>query len=855
MSLGNKDPFVYHHHHHQQAQHAAADDLQDVCLNDDAKAGDSSYAARAPLPAGSRPEALKGAAHECLFVALIALAAATPVFLQRSVVPLAASISVHLHMSPAEMAWITASSGLTTGAFLLPFGHIADTFPVFPRKMLLVVSLVVFALLVVCTSFAPNGVVLDVLSGLTGAACAANVPVAVGILSLMYPVSSRRKNLVFSSFLMGTPVATIVGGLGSGALALKLSWKAPFICLAGLYAVVSALAWVFVPNVQEPETTPREEKPQIHILTERHSLPALSIGPPRRKKSALLQFDWLGTFLIVTGVLLFTVSLSIGPEGPEFWKTPTVIMLLTLGMLLLGCFVLWENVTSTPMIPPAIWKDWSFTLMVCCAVSASMAFYSQLFWVSVFMQQLENLRPFDIALRLLPQALVGLLVSPLVGLIMHRVPGTVLLGVAASVLTCSNILLIFLRQGDKYLFWILPSLMLSTIGMDWIMNIGSLHILSSLPLKHHSAGASLLQAASRLAVPLGMSITTSIWSSYDGMGDLGNPELAYANAFKATTAFSALALLIVPFIRIGKQGGSNPRAPDHESSMVKPSSPSSSPSPFPTPAPAPSRNEENRPSKRWSPLDTLAPSSTLGDRPPTMARSVSSFSSHGSSSADTRRTTSTARTTIRRGRSPSEKVVWMVCEECGTSKLHSNETTTSSVGDPTRYFNDPSCGGGGGGGGDNNNINNAMTSSNHPRLQTRQSRQQLQHDHHNHHHMPHLNHQNTGPMIQQQQQQPPPTPSMHHIPGSGGHNHHRNHHSIHHPPHATARNHHHHHHHQPQALAATTPTHMNQVVGVVAPLPLPQPRPNNFPPGRKRLLPLENRQIMTHQMLTQGYQP
>lgn len=111
-----------------------------------------------------------------------------------------------------------------------------------------------------------------------------------------------------------------------------------------------------------------------------------------------------------------------------------------------------------------------------------MAFYSQLFWVSMFMQQLENLNSFEVAVRLLPQALVGLLLSPLVGLFMHAIPGTGLLAFAASSLVLSNIFLIFLRHDSHYLLWIFPSLMLSTVGMDWVMNVGSVRLKATLLL-------------------------------------------------------------------------------------------------------------------------------------------------------------------------------------------------------------------------------------------------------------------------------------------------------------------------------------------------------------------------------------
>lgn len=238
----------------------------------------------------------------------------------------------------------------TTGSFLLPFGHIADTCPTLPRKTLLVASLIAFSLLVALTSFSRSGVVLDFVSSLAGIASAANIPFAVGILSLTYPNPSRRKNIVFSSFLMGTPAATIIGGLCSGGLAQRVSWRAPFVCLSVLYAIVSILAWAYVPDISEPEE--RYDKAEVQPLTERDTYPL--VQDQTQKRFALRRFDWLGLFLLVSGVLLFTIALTIGPQGPEPWKTPTVILLLTLGILFLGCFTLWENVTKTPMIPPSI---------------------------------------------------------------------------------------------------------------------------------------------------------------------------------------------------------------------------------------------------------------------------------------------------------------------------------------------------------------------------------------------------------------------------------------------------------------------------------------------------------------------
>lgn len=81
------------------------EDLEEVCLNDDAKH------TRVALPRDSRPEALQNIVHECCFVGVIAFAAASSVFLQRSMIVVAADISTTLHMSPAETTWVNGASG------------------------------------------------------------------------------------------------------------------------------------------------------------------------------------------------------------------------------------------------------------------------------------------------------------------------------------------------------------------------------------------------------------------------------------------------------------------------------------------------------------------------------------------------------------------------------------------------------------------------------------------------------------------------------------------------------------------------------------------------------------------------
>jgi hypothetical protein len=54
---------------------------------------------------------------------------------------------------------------------------------------------------------------------------------------------------------------------------------------------------------------------------------------------------------------------SLASNAPQGWKTPYVLVLLILGLLLMAAFVIWEIKYPYAMIDMAIWKDRDFSLV------------------------------------------------------------------------------------------------------------------------------------------------------------------------------------------------------------------------------------------------------------------------------------------------------------------------------------------------------------------------------------------------------------------------------------------------------------------------------------------------------------
>lgn len=75
-----------------------------------------------------RPLCFKTTVQEVLFVLTATMAIAMGALLTGSITVVSSYIGRDLNMTTAEITWITSSSALSSGAFLLFFGRIADLF-------------------------------------------------------------------------------------------------------------------------------------------------------------------------------------------------------------------------------------------------------------------------------------------------------------------------------------------------------------------------------------------------------------------------------------------------------------------------------------------------------------------------------------------------------------------------------------------------------------------------------------------------------------------------------------------------------------------------------------------------------
>jgi hypothetical protein len=112
------------------------------------------------------------------------------------------------------------------------------------------------------------------------------------------------------------------------------------------------------------------------------------------------RVDWLGAFLISSGLVLVVFVLSDGETAPQGWKTSYILACLVLGVALLGAFIYWQiylervqsqpgslnsKWTPPPLIKPSLWSraNGRLAIMMVIAFLNWCCFISWTFWVTV----------------------------------------------------------------------------------------------------------------------------------------------------------------------------------------------------------------------------------------------------------------------------------------------------------------------------------------------------------------------------------------------------------------------------------------------------------------------------------------
>jgi len=145
----------------------------------------------------------------------------------------------------------------------------------------------------------------------------------------------------------------------------------------------------------------------------------LNPTPKRSFKSYVDDFDFLGLFLIVSGVVAFLIGFHYSETS---WSDPKTVVLLVVGVVLIGLAVVNEALITTrePIIPPRLFTSRTPACLLIGVIIHGMMFFAISYYLPNYFQIL-GASATDAGIRMIPYSLGGALFAITAGLVVSRI--------------------------------------------------------------------------------------------------------------------------------------------------------------------------------------------------------------------------------------------------------------------------------------------------------------------------------------------------------------------------------------------------------------------------------------------------
>jgi len=415
-------------------------------------------------------------------------------------------IGKDLDIPENQLQWLVSAFSLSSGCFLLLLGRLAD---LYGRKLLYVIGTLFLGALSLGCGFAQNSTALYILRGFQGLGPAAFIPACLGILAHAFP-PSRARSAAFATFSAGAPIGGAVG-TQIGALLTqytRASWRSPFYLIAGVSCLCALAGFLVIdPDVPSTETDKR--------------------------------VDWIGAFLVTTGLVLLVFVLGQGSLATNGWKTGYIIALLIISVLFLAMFLLWQHYLEKnegkrrpPLMKLTLWSraKGKFAVMQAIAFFQWAAFLSWYFWAQVYYEDHQKLSAILTAVRMLPMTITGALCNVFVVLVIGRIDLVFLIVFGTFFTGLAPLLFALINPSSTYWAFGFPATIVAVFGADFVFAAGTIFVAKvSLPHEQSLAGG-LFQTLTQLGTAFGLAISTISFDAVAGSSGNDAPLKAYKAA-------------------------------------------------------------------------------------------------------------------------------------------------------------------------------------------------------------------------------------------------------------------------------------------------------------------------------------
>ncbi|MHC0035425.1 DHA2 family efflux MFS transporter permease subunit [Pseudoneobacillus sp. C159] len=408
------------------------------------------------------------------------------------------SIMSDLKIDASTVQWLTTGFMLVNGVLIPTTAFLIQKYSV---RALFLAAMGLFTVGTILAGVAHIFPVLLAGRMIQAAGSAIMMPLLMNVMLVSFPVEKRGAAMgVFGLILMGAPA---IGPTLSGWIVEHYDWRMLFHFITPIAIIVLLIGFFLL----------KDKKEKVDIR--------LDFG------SVLLSS------LAFAG-LLYGFS-SAGKKG---WDSPEVYGTLIIGAIALVVFIVLQLKQDKPMLNFKIFKYPMYALSITISMIVTMALFSGMILMPIYVQTLRGISPMDAGLLMLPGAIVMALMSPITGKLFDKFGGRVLAIIGLAILTITSFYFSKLTLETTYT----QLIVLYTIrmfGMSMVNMPVTTNGLNQLPKRFYPHGTAMNNTLQQVSGAIGTALLVTVMTN---RAKTHATELGEAAMKKFTSPPSAEAL-------------------------------------------------------------------------------------------------------------------------------------------------------------------------------------------------------------------------------------------------------------------------------------------------------------------------
>jgi EmrB/QacA subfamily drug resistance transporter len=360
----------------------------------------------------------------------------------------------------SALQWVLTGYLLALASLILLSGSLGDRFG---RRRVFEIGTVWFAAASLLCGAAPNIEVLIAARILQGVGGALLTPGSLAILQASFRERDRAAAVGAWSGLGG--VAGAIGPFVGGGLVDGPGWRWAFLLNIPVAVICIACAHAAVPETRDP-----------------HAARGLDLG---------------GAALAVMGLAASTWALT--EAGPRGWSAPPVLGAGVLAVVAIAAFVLRMLRAHDPLVPPALFRNRTFTVMNLMTVVLYGALGVSFFVVAYELQVAARWSALQAGIALLPVTVLMLVLSAPSGSLAQRIGPRLQLTIGPVLAAAGLLLLARIGPDASWAADVLPGAVLFGLGLVTFVAPLTATVMASADPDHVSVASGVNNAIARAA--------------------------------------------------------------------------------------------------------------------------------------------------------------------------------------------------------------------------------------------------------------------------------------------------------------------------------------------------------------------